>query len=83
MKGNKTYLFPLTQKQMIDNGVHACRKLLQKYAEKNGMAIELKEETEDRACDFIKMFGSINEVNELLEMECEYRFTLFVTSLLA
>lgn len=81
VNSSKKFLFPTIYKQMTANSLTACRRLLQRRARReapNGNGVSGHEDDDESGCDFVKMFGSINDVNEVLDMERESLFIFFI-----
>lgn len=84
LKVSRRYLLPRIFKQIVAHDISACRYIWEKYIEKNALAKEVngggdKKGDEDKngddsdcRMDFVKIFGSINDVNEVMDKECKY-----------
>lgn len=66
---SKHFLLPIFHKESVAKHVNGCRKMFNKYLVENGK--EVKNGGEDLGTDYIKMFGTTNEFNELLDLELE------------
>ncbi|XP_026765322.2 gem-associated protein 5-like [Galleria mellonella] len=77
LKVSKKFLLPLLNKQITNCNIQGARKLLNKYLHKNSITSDNSQTNgcEDVDTDFIKMFGNINEVNEVLDKELERHLT--------
>lgn len=88
LKGSRIFLLPITAKQINKKFMSSVRTMLSKYIEENkGFDIQhvLKTLTPNvKGLEFLKMFGTLNDLNELLDQEGEYELSMlyYITSLL-
>nr|XP_013190114.1 unnamed protein product [Amyelois transitella] len=74
IKACKKFLLPVLTKQMSPCSIQGFKKMLKKYIEKNNGEIPsaVEEDMEQSYnVNYIKIFGSVKEVNELLDEELE------------
>ncbi|XP_059060063.1 gem-associated protein 5-like [Achroia grisella] len=74
IKGPKKFLLPIEARQMSKCNVQAGRMLLNKYLNNNSKSNDVVQSNgcdEAVDTDFIKIFGNINEVNEVLDKELD------------
>lgn len=73
LRVSKKFLLPLTNRQLIYDKSEGVRRVLQKYLEEQGSDVKLDSDVPEKSgnIDHIKIFGSINDINELLDLECK------------
>ncbi|XP_041972670.1 gem-associated protein 5-like isoform X2 [Aricia agestis] len=72
-KVSKKFLLPIISKQLTECNVHSVKKLAKKFLDEeveNGDK-ETKIEDDNIDTDFVKMFGSTNDLNEILDLEMD------------
>ncbi|XP_073962276.1 LOW QUALITY PROTEIN: gem-associated protein 5-like [Choristoneura fumiferana] len=69
-KGSNKFLLPMIARQMGSNRIPAAKKLLFNYMNKK-FENQVAESDQYHDIDFIKMFGTNNELNEVFDMEME------------
>ncbi|XP_072942252.1 gem-associated protein 5-like [Epargyreus clarus] len=68
----KRFLLPICTREMSTCSTKAVRKLAQKFVNEEEKTTNGEEDTKDYGTTFLKMFGTTNELNELLDIEMAY-----------
>ncbi|XP_075972663.1 gem nuclear organelle associated protein rigor mortis [Anticarsia gemmatalis] len=70
-KSQKKFIMPLTHKQMNPCPLKAVKRAIDMYVKNTDNHAKREESSEDHDLRFLKLFGSINDVNEVLDNEME------------
>ncbi|KAJ0179184.1 hypothetical protein K1T71_004896 [Dendrolimus kikuchii] len=76
IKVNKKFLLAISYKQITNCNTRTVKKMIERYQENaSGVTTDDSAKEPVVGVDFLKMFGTINEVNELLDIELERLMT--------